>query len=86
MHAFARPHLADRYTYKNPISRRCCFLVPITLHLRAMSNPVSEIRYPTYELSQQQLAQFKVSYGAMLMSGIYSFLVVAFAFAVSQLR
>ncbi|KZV70866.1 hypothetical protein PENSPDRAFT_734482 [Peniophora sp. CONT] len=63
------------------------FLAPIAHHLRpTMSNPVHETCFPNYELRDQQIAQFKVSYGAFLMSGIHSFLVVAFALAVQQLR
>ncbi|KZV70867.1 hypothetical protein PENSPDRAFT_752246 [Peniophora sp. CONT] len=51
-----------------------------------MSDPVHKTCFADWELLDQQTAQFNVSYGAMLMSGIYSFLAVAFALAVHQLR
>ncbi|VDC03421.1 unnamed protein product [Peniophora sp. CBMAI 1063] len=50
-----------------------------------MSDPTFDRCFRDWELLDQQQAQFKVSYGAMLMASIYSFLIVASAVAVYQL-
>ena len=89
MHAFARPpslHWRLYSRYKNLALSGVLALCFPPLSRPIMSDPTFDTCYPNWELANQQDTQLQVSFGAALMTGVYSFLVVAFAVAAHQLR